>query len=185
VLGLAGPSPGASVPAVITEGVAPLSVDTSRTAAPPSCRSLIARKDLKASTPSSRDPGRSGITSRHSPASTSRTRKTKVPRSFVGDLQPPRDAALVHEVFDAVLDAVSTRLEQFQFTGRIVGVEVVHFGRHGRAEVHVDDGVVATSTDRQVELRVVLLKDEYVGAGIVLSSWRQSWNGRLASSTRV
>ncbi len=68
-------------------------------------------------------------------------------------------------MLDAVFDAVSARLEHRQLAGRIVGVQVVHFGRHRRTEVHVDHGVIATSPNGQVVLRVVLLEDQDVTVG--------------------
>src|ERR1019366_7083550 len=86
--------------------------------------------------------------------------------SFIGHPQPPRDAVFIHEVFDAVFDAVTTGLEQGKLPRRIIGREIMHLRRRGRSQLHDDDRVVATAPHRKIELRVVLLKDEHVGARV-------------------
>jgi hypothetical protein len=88
--------------------------------------------------------------------------ESKIRRPFVGDFEPPVLARGVNEVFDTIFNAGTASFEHGQRCGWIRGNDVVDFGRHCRVGNYHDDGVVATTTDRYCELRVVLLKIQRV-----------------------
>ena len=73
--------------------------------------------------------------------------QTKVSRLFVRDLEPPGRCVRINEVFDAVLDAVATFLEQRERISRSIGFQISDFGRRRGADVDDHDRVIATATD--------------------------------------
>ena len=90
--------------------------------------------------------------------------QAKVGRVVVGDLEPPTNAGSVDEVFDAVLESLAPGLEHGEVIGGSIGVDEEEFRRGRRSNQDDDHGFVATSSDRHVELGIVLLVDQHVGA---------------------